>query len=38
MVMTKNGDIYAFGEGNMGQLGTGGKEESATPKKVKLNF
>ena len=38
MVMVKEGDLYAFGEGNMGQLGNGGKEDSSTPKKVKLNF
>lgn len=38
MVMVAEGDLYAFGEGNMGQLGNGGKEDSSTPKKVKLNF
>jgi alpha-tubulin suppressor-like RCC1 family protein len=25
MVMVAEGDLYAFGEGNMGQLGNGGK-------------
>lgn len=38
MIITQNGELYAFGEGNMGQLGTGGKEDSSTPKKVKLNY
>jgi alpha-tubulin suppressor-like RCC1 family protein len=38
MVITQAGELFAFGEGNMGQLGTGGKEDCATPKKVKLNF
>jgi hypothetical protein len=30
--------LFAFGEGNFGQLGTGGKEDAATPKKVAINF
>lgn len=38
MVMTKKGDLYAFGEGTAGQLGTGGKEDSSIPKKVRINF
>jgi len=25
MVITQAGELYAFGEGNYGQLGTGGK-------------
>jgi alpha-tubulin suppressor-like RCC1 family protein len=25
MVITESGELYAFGEGRMGQLGTGGK-------------
>jgi alpha-tubulin suppressor-like RCC1 family protein len=38
MIMTKDEELYAFGEGNFGQLGTGGKEDSATPKRVQINF
>ena len=38
MVMTSKGELYAFGEGTMGQLGTGGKEDCSIPKKVRLNF
>lgn len=38
MILTKDEELYAFGEGNFGQLGTGSKEDSATPKKVVLNF
>ena len=38
MVMTVKGELYSFGEGTMGQLGTGSKDDCATPKKVKINF
>ena len=38
MVMNSKGDLYSFGEGTMGQLGTGGKDDCAVPKKVKINF
>lgn len=38
MVLTQAGELYAFGEGIMGQLGTGTKEDCPTPKKVKMNF
>ena len=38
MVMTADDELFSFGEGNFGQLGTGGKDDSATPKKVLLHF
>lgn len=38
MVLTREQELFAFGEGNFGQLGTGAKEDAATPKKVALNF
>lgn len=38
MVITESGELYAFGEGRMGQLGTGGKQDCSTPKKVKIVF
>lgn len=38
MVMTNDNEIYAFGEGIYGQLGTGGKDDTGTPRKVILNF
>lgn len=38
MVLTEDEELYAFGEGIFGQLGTSSKEDSSTPKKVVLNF
>lgn len=38
MIITQSGELYSFGEGSMGQLGTGTKEDSPTPKLVKINF
>ena len=38
MVLTRDEELYAFGQGNFGQLGTGGKDDTTTPKKVLLNF
>lgn len=38
MVITGDDELYAFGEGNYGQLGTGSKVDTSTPKKVILNF
>lgn len=38
MVLTRDEELYSFGEGTYGQLGTGGKEDHATPRKVVLNY
>ena len=38
MVVTRDEELYAFGEGNYGQTGTGNKEDCATPKKVALKL
>lgn len=38
MIMTSDDEIYAFGEGTLGQLGTGGKEDCPHPKKVIINL
>lgn len=38
MVLTRDEELFAFGEGNYGQLGTGAKEDTASPRKVALNY
>lgn len=38
MILTKDEELFSFGEGDFGQLGTGGKEDSAIPKRVLLKF
>jgi alpha-tubulin suppressor-like RCC1 family protein len=38
MILTRDEELFAFGEGNFGQLGTGGQDDTTTPKKVVLNF
>lgn len=38
MVMTSEDQIYSFGQGSYGQLGTGGKDDTSTPKKITINY
>jgi len=38
MALSDDGELYAWGEGMYGQLGTGGKDNLHTPKRVNINF
>lgn len=38
MALTVDDELFAWGEGNYGQLGYGGKEDSHTPRKITINF
>jgi RCC1 and BTB domain-containing protein len=38
MALTLEDELYAWGEGNCGQLGTGGKDDVHTPKRININF
>lgn len=38
MGLTEDAELYAWGEGICGQLGTGGKEDLHTPKRINIKF
>lgn len=38
MALTEENELFAWGEGMCGQLGTGGKDDLHTPKKINIKF